>query len=133
MSRGRKSSKEPALPVRLGIHWLTNAIVLAVVVAVLKNVSVDDVGALLLAALVFGLLNTFLKPILRLITAPLAILTLGLAWFGVSMVMLLLTKAFVHGFHINGFAALVEATLIVWVVNIVLDVVPGPWRIVKKR
>ena len=48
-------------------------------------------GTLVIAAAVFGILNTILKPILKLLTFPLAIFTLGLAWFGVAMLMLWLT------------------------------------------
>jgi uncharacterized membrane protein YvlD (DUF360 family) len=47
--------------------------------------------------------------------------------------MLVLTKAIVNGFHIHGFWSLVEATLIVWVVNLALDFVPGPWQVTGKR
>ncbi len=119
--------------VRLGISWLTNALVLLVVTVLLTGVSASDAGALLLAAAVFGVLNTVLKPLLRLITFPLAVFTLGLAWFFVSALMLELTKAIVSGFYINGFWTLVAATLIVWIVNVVLDFTPGPWQITGKR
>lgn len=101
--------------------------------AVLSGVHVKNAGSLLLAAAVFGVLNTILKPLLRLITLPLAILTFGIAWFFVSLLMLLITKEIVSGFHINGFWTLVEATLIVWVVNLLLDLVPGPWQVTGKR
>jgi putative membrane protein len=121
------------LPVRLAIHWLTNAIVLGVLALVLVHVHVKDAGALLEAAAVFGVLNTILKPFLRFITFPLAILTLGAARFFVSMLMLVLTKGIVSGFHMHGFWTLVEATFIVWVVNLLLDYLPGPWRLVGKR
>ena len=127
------SNRSPGLAVRLGISWLTNAIVLAVVAAVLSGVHVDDAGALLAAAAVFGVLNTLLKPLLRLVTLPLAILTFGIAWFFVSMLMLVLTRDIVDGFQIHGFWTLVGATLIVWVVNLVLDLTPGPWQITGKR
>jgi putative membrane protein len=126
-------SSSPHLLVRLAISWLTNALVLGVVAAVLPGVHVRDAGALLAAAAVFGVLNTILKPLLRLVTLPLAILTFGIAWFFVSLLMLVITRSIVHGFHINGFGALVEATLIVWVVNVVLDFTPGPWQVTGKR
>jgi uncharacterized membrane protein YvlD (DUF360 family) len=74
---------EPAdlpLTVRLGISWLTNALVLLVVTVLLTGVTSSGAGALLLAAAVFGVLNTVLKPLLRLITLPLAVVTLGIAW-----------------------------------------------------
>jgi putative membrane protein len=119
--------------VRLGISWLTNALVLAIVAAVLSGVHVSDAGALLAAAAVFGILNTLLKPLLRLVTIPLALLTFGIAWFFVSMLMLLLTKAIVSGFQIHGFWTLVEATLIVWIVNLILDLAPGPWQVTGRR
>jgi putative membrane protein len=123
----------PALPIRLAISWLTNAIVLAVVAAVLSGVHVKDAGALLLAAAVFGVLNTLLKPGLRLVTLPLAIVTFGVAWFFVSLLMLVITKSIVHGFVIHGFWTAVKATLIVWIVNLALDFTPGPWQITGGR
>lgn len=126
-------SSPPSLPVRLAISWLTNALVLAVVAAVLSDVRVRNAGSLLLAAAVFGILNTVLKPLLRLVTFPLAIFTFGIAWFFVSLLMLVLTRAIVSGFQIHGFWTLVEATLIVWIVNLVLDLAPGPWQVTGRR
>lgn len=119
--------------VRLGISWLTNALVLAIVTAVLHGVDVASAGALLAAAAVFGVLNTLLKPLVRLVTLPLAILTLGIAWFFVSLLMLVIRGAIVGGFHIHGFWTLVAATVIVWIVNLVLDHTPGPWQITGRR
>ena len=126
-------TRNPSLPVRLFISWLTNALVLAAVAALLTDVTVRNFGSLLLAAAVFGVLNTLLKPLLRLITLPLALLTFGIAWFFVSLLMLVITDDIVSGFAIHGFWTYVEATLIVWLVNLVLDFAPGPWQITGKR
>jgi putative membrane protein len=131
--QARPKPQDPPLIVRLGISWLTNALVLLVVTVLLTGVTTSDAGALLLAAAVFGVLNTVLKPLLRLITLPLAVLTLGIAWFFVSMLMLEITKWLVSGFYISGFWTLVAATLIVWVVNLALDFTPGPWQVTGKR
>jgi uncharacterized membrane protein YvlD (DUF360 family) len=68
------------------------------------------------------------KPLVKLITLPAAVLTLRLIWFLVAMAMLKLTAIIVDGFDIHGFMTLVWATLLVWVVNLVLDLAPGPWR-----
>jgi putative membrane protein len=125
--------RQPSLPVRLAVSWLTNALVLAILTVAIQGVDVTDAGALLVAAAVFGVLNTVLKPLLRLVTLPLAILTFGLAWFFVSLLMLVLTTDIVGGFHIYGFWTLVKATLIVWLVNLVLDLAPGPWQITGRR
>jgi putative membrane protein len=123
----------PSLPVRLGISWLTNALVLGVVTALLHDVTVRNFWSLLEAAAVFGILNTLLKPLLRFITLPLALLTLGIAWFFVSLLMLVITNGIVSGFHVDGFWTYVWATLIIWVVNLVLDFTPGPWQVTGKR
>jgi putative membrane protein len=112
----------------LTLSWVANAVTLVVVTAALDGVKAENAGALIWAALLFGILNTILKPILRLLTLPLAFITLGLIWFGVSMLMLKLTSILVDGFSIHGFRTLVWATIIVWAVNVVLDFVPGPWR-----
>ena len=123
----------PPLVVRLAISWLTNALVLGVVAAVLSGVHVDNAGSLLAAAALFGVLNTLLKPLLRFVTLPLALLTFGIAWFFVALLMLLITDSVVSGFHIHGFWTFIEATLMVWVVNLALDMLPGPWQVTGKR
>jgi putative membrane protein len=136
MRRGSRTAapdRSPSFPVRLGISWLTNALVLAVVAGLLGGVHVHDAGDLLAAAAVFGVLNTLLKPLLRLVTLPLAVVSFGVAWFFVSLLMLLATTAIVAGFRIHGFWTLVAATLIVWAVNVLLDLTPGPWQLTGKR
>jgi putative membrane protein len=125
--------RSPGLFARLLISWLTNALVLAIVNGLLADVRASDTGALLAAAAVFGVLNTLLKPLLRLLTLPLAIVTLGVAWFFVSMLMLVITETLVGGFDIHGFSTLVGATLIVWIVNLLLDFTPGPWQVTGRR
>jgi putative membrane protein len=125
--------RSPPLVVRLAISWLTNALVLAVVAALLSGVYYRHTGSLLAAAAVFGVLNTVLKPLLRFATLPLAILTFGVAWFFVALLMLVITKTIVGGFHIDGFWTLVAATLIVWIVNMALDLIPGPWQVTGRR
>jgi putative membrane protein len=127
------SRRETPFLVRLGISWLTNALILGIVTALLVDVRVSTFWKLLVAAAVFGVLNTILKPLLRFITLPLALLTFGVAWFFVSLLMLVITNDIVSGFSIHGFWTYVWATLIIWVVNIVLDLTPGPWQITGKR
>lgn len=132
-AHAERGPRFPPLAVRLAASWLTNALVLALVAALLEGVHVSNTGALLAAAAVFGGLNTLLKPLLRLVTLPLAVLTLGFAWFFVSLLMLLLTRALVDGFQIHGFWTLAAATLLIWAVNLVLDLTPGPWQLTGRR
>ena len=109
---------------RLALSWVLNAVVLALVAWLLSGVTFNgSAWTLVIAAAVFGVLNTLLKPILKLLTFPLAIFTLGLAWFGVAMFMLWLTDAIVPKFDISGFWTLVWATIIVWAANLALDLI----------
>jgi putative membrane protein len=113
---------------QLLLSWIANAIVLAIVTGLLSGVKAESAGALIKAAALFGILNTIVKPPLKALSLPLAMVTLGLAWFGVALLMLALTSLFIEGFSIHGFWTYIWATVVVWAVNVVLDFVPGPWR-----
>lgn len=106
------------------VSWAANALVLGITAWLLDSVSAgDSFWTVLVAAAVFGILNTILKPLLKVVTFPLAVLTLGIAWFFVSMLMLWLTDLIVPKFNIDGFWHYVLATIIVWLVNMLVDAV----------
>jgi putative membrane protein len=107
----------------LVVSWALNAVVLGIVTLAFDNVTSKTFGDLLVAAAVFGVLNTIVKPILRLLTLPVAVITLGLAWFAISMFMLWLTSVLVSGFAIHGFWTFVWSTVTVWAVNVALELV----------
>lgn len=109
---------------RLLVSWAVNAAALGFAGWVLSGVTFNhSAGTLIFAAAVFGILNTILKPLLKLLTLPLAVITFGIAWFGVSMFMLWLTDVIVGDFNINGFWNFVWAAILVWIANLVLDLV----------
>ena len=113
------------------LSWVANAIVLGIAGWLLSGMTFHgSFWTLVFAAAVFGVLNTILKPILKLLTLPLAVITLGIAWFFVSMLMLWLTDLIVGKFDIHGFWNYVWATIIVWIVNLVVDALlrPGTQR-----
>jgi putative membrane protein len=82
--------------------------------------------SLLLVALVFGVLNAIVRPILKLLTCPLIILTLGLFTFVINAVMLWLTSAVSEslgiGFHVAGFGPAFLGALVVTIVSVLLSV-----------
>ena len=92
---------------------------------------IDGIGysgnewVIVVAALVFSLVNIFVKPLVILFTLPLVILTLGLALFFINLLMLYLTSWIVDDFKVESFGAAILATIIVWVVNTVLEAVFG--------
>lgn len=107
---------------RILVAWAIDAAALAIAAWIFSGISVGgSAGTLILAALVYGILATVVKPILKLLTLPLAILTLGIAWFFVAMFILWLTDLIVSGLHINGFWTLVGGTIVVWLVGAVAD------------
>ena len=83
--------------------------------------SIERWGPLLLAGAVFGLANVFLKPLLTFIALPLILLTFGIAYFFVNVVMLLFTEWVVPDFSIDGFWTYVGATIVIWLVNVALS------------
>ena len=110
------------LLLRILVAWAIDAAALAVAAWIFSGISVGgSAGTLILAALVYGILATFVKPILKLLTFPLMLLTLGIAWFFVAMFILWLTDAIVGGLHIDGFWTLVGGTIVVWAVGALAD------------
>jgi putative membrane protein len=107
--------------VRLAVAWAINVAALWVAVKLFDDVTSSDWTALIVAGLVFGIVNTFVKPILTLLSLPIVLITLGIFLFFINMAMLGLTDWLVDGFDIEGFWTYVGATIVVWLVNAVLD------------
>ena len=108
--------------VRILLAWAVDAAALALAAWIFSGISVGgSAGTLIFAAAVYGILATFVKPLLKLLTLPLAILTLGIAWFFVAMFILWLTDLIVSGMHIDSFWDLVGGTIVVWAVGVVAD------------
>ncbi len=111
---------------RFLIRWLINAAALWVAVQIVPGVAYrGDWTYLLLVALVFGLLNALLRPLLTVLTCPLLILTLGLFTFVINAIILLLTSAVARslgvGFHVDGFWAAFWGALVVSIVSVLLS------------
>lgn len=96
---------------------LVNAAALWVAAKIIPGIEVNAAGTLILAALVFGLVNTFIKPVAHLLALPVTILTLGLFAFVVNGLLLWLTAALVPGFSISGFWAALFGAIIVSLVG----------------
>jgi putative membrane protein len=80
----------------------------------------DEFGVLLIAAVVFTIVNWIVKPVVTILSIPFIIVTLGVAYFFVNVLMLLLTDWVVGDFEAGGFWTLVGATIIIWLVNLVI-------------
>jgi putative membrane protein len=113
------------------LRLLINAGALWAATALVPGISfVGDTGRFLVVALVFGLLNALVRPLLLLLSLPLLILTLGLFTFILNAFVLMmlgsLSEGLGLGFHVNGFFPAFVGALIVTVVSFVLSMVVKP-------
>jgi len=88
---------------RLLLVWLINAVALIALPYLMSSIQVDSFGTALIAALVLGLINTFIRPVLVLLTLPATVLTLGLFIFVINGLLFWFVGSFVQGFHVAGF------------------------------
>ncbi|OZI15748.1 hypothetical protein CAL18_17385 [Bordetella genomosp. 7] len=83
--------------------WILNAIALLAVAYLLPGIAVASFGSALIAALVLGLLNMLVKPVLVLLTLPITIVTLGLFLIVLNALLFWLAGSILRGFQVNGF------------------------------
>jgi putative membrane protein len=102
---------------RLLLTWLINAVALCAVPYLMQSVRVDSFGAALVAALVLGLVNTLIKPVLLLLTLPVTVLTLGLFIFVVNGLMFWFVASFVKGFYVAGFMSAIGGALLYSIIS----------------
>ena len=107
-------------------HLIVSAALLLVVESAIRGFHVDGAVPALLAALVLGLVNAFVKPVAVVLTLPLTLVTFGIFYFVVSAFMLKLASVFVPGFRIEGFAPAFWGALVLAVLNMCVRAIAGP-------
>ena len=105
----------------LVLRWLLNTVALLIVAILVPHFHYDSLGAVAIAALVLGLLNAIVRPLLFLITLPLTIVTLGLFLLVLNAVMLELTAALVPGFRIDSFGWAVVGAVVLAIVSLITN------------
>jgi len=88
---------------RLLLAWLINAFALLALPYVFTSITIDSFPVALIVALVLGLVNTLIRPVLVLLTLPVTILTLGLFIFVINGLLFWAVGSFVDSFHVGGF------------------------------
>jgi len=111
--------------VNLLINWLLSAVSLMIVAHVIRGFEVTSFTTALIAALVIGLINATVGIILKIITFPLTIVTLGIFWIVINALMLKLAASLVSGFSIEGFFPAFFGAIVLSLVNILLKAVTG--------
>jgi putative membrane protein len=114
------------------LSWLANIVSLLVADWIFDGVTIDGWWPLILGAAILGIANTIVKPILTLLTLPLVIVTLGLFYFVINVLMLALAEWIAPDFSINGFWTYIGATIVVSIVNWAMHAIFGMFEGSKK-
>ncbi len=102
---------------RLITHLLVNTVSLVVVAYILPGFVFTDFTSAFVTAVVLGVVNTFIRPVLHIIALPISILTLGIFAFFINVALLWLVSAVVPGFHINNFVTAAIASILLSIVS----------------
>src|SRR5215471_3942271 len=106
---------------RLLLNWLLSAVALLVVSFLIPGFHVQGFKEALIAAVVIGLINATLGVLLKVVTLPLTLITLGVFWWVVNALMLMLASKFLApGFMVSGFFAAFLGAIVLSLVNMVL-------------
>ena len=104
---------------RLIVNWLLSAIALIAVAYIVPGISVSSFTTALIAAAVIGIINATLGMILKVLTFPLTVLTLGIFWIVINALMLELASFFVHGFVVRSFLSAFLGAIVLSLINMV--------------
>jgi putative membrane protein len=118
------------------LRALISAVGLWIATKIVPGIRVDSVETLVLAALLLGVVNAIVRPVLILLTLPFTIITLGLFLLVVNGLMLSLVAFFLHGFHLHGFGAAVLGSIVLGLTSWVGSWFIGPsgrYEAVRRR
>lgn len=107
--------------IRLLIRWVLFALALLFTAWVVPGISFANFQTALLAAVVMGLINLFIRPIILILTLPLNLLTLGLLTFIINALMFLLVAKIVAGFVVAGFLAALLGSIVLSIISIFIN------------
>jgi putative membrane protein len=113
---------------RLLLSWVLSALAVWIVAQVVPGISVSGPVAALIAALAIGFINATIGMLLKILTFPLTLITLGLFWFVINALMLKLASAVVPGFRVHGFIAAFVGAIVLSMVNLMLK-----WLVMPRK
>jgi putative membrane protein len=113
---------------RLLLNWVLSALAVWIVSKIVPGISVSGPVAALIAALVIGFINATIGVLLKILTFPLTLITLGLFWFVINALMLKFASALVPGFQVRTFTAAFLGAILLSIVNVLLKWLVYPAR-----
>ncbi len=110
-------------------RWLITTLAVLVATQIISEIRYDDWQSLVLATLTLGLLNSFLRPVLMLLSLPILLLTLGLFTLVINAGLLMLVGKLFKGFHVESFSTAFWGSVVISLVSVLLNAVTGGGRI----
>lgn len=107
------------------LHWILSGVALLIVANILPGIRVDGFGSALIAAVVIGLVGATVGLILKVILLPFIVLTLGLVYFVINGMMLLLASSLVPGFRVDGPGTAILGSILLTLVDYALNQLAG--------
>lgn len=104
-------------------EWIIRTLILLITAYIVPGFKIDSYVTAFLVALVLGVLNMFVKPILVLFTLPATVLTLGLFLFVINALLLILAASLVRGFQISSFGTAIVASIVITILSTLLNAV----------
>jgi len=104
---------------KLILRWIINAVALLAITQILPGFVVENLYFAFIVALILGLINAVIRPVLFILTLPITILTLGLFTFVINALLIWFVSTFIEGFTIDGFITALAAAIILWAVSTV--------------
>ncbi len=111
---------------RLLLNWVLSALAVWIVAQLVPGFHISGAASALVAALVIGFINATLGLLLKILTFPLTLLTLGIFWFVINALMLELASALVRGFEVRSFGAAFIGAIVLSLVNLLLKAIVMP-------
>ena len=102
-------------------RWMITTVAVMVAPAFISGIRYDTLGALIGAALLLGILNAFVRPVLLILSAPVILVTLGLFILVINALMLRLVPSMVIGFHVDSFGSAFWGALLISVISWLLS------------
>jgi putative membrane protein len=108
--------------VEILIHILITSVLLLLIAKIVSGIEIDDWGAAIFAAIVLGVINAIIKPLLIILTIPITVLTLGLFLLVINALMLWMVGGLVRGVKIAGFWYALLGSIVLSILNLIVGI-----------
>jgi putative membrane protein len=103
------------------IRWFITTLAVMGASHIISGITYDSTGSLFTAALLLGIINAFIRPVLLMLSLPFIIVTMGFFILVINALMLLFVSSIVHGFHVDGFWNALFAGLVIGIISWILS------------